>query len=349
MSRSVPLAESSRAASAADALLAAWPRVSPAIRSQMFDVLARRRDWVNPLLAAMEAGKVKPADASAAQRDRLLKHADAAVRTRAEKAFAAVRTASRAQALEKARPALSLAGNPAAGAAVFARACAVCHQLNGTGSAVGPNLAAITDRSGPAVLTAIVDPNAAVEGRYTAYNVETTDGRSLSGLIVDETAAGFTVLQGGGLREAVARSAVRKVAASGLSMMPEGLEEGLQPQELADVIAYVQSNETPQTLSDLLLNPNVNDPQRGEALARRPDLAAQTLRVLVDAWLNLAPKNREVAAEALFRDERRALALLEVFASGNLKLADVSDSLLRRLRQHASKAVRKRAGEVLGK
>jgi putative heme-binding domain-containing protein len=280
--QSAAVAAVGRAADAksADALIAAWPNVSPSVRPQVFDALVGRREWVDALLDAVEQRTVRAADVSAAQRDRLLKHADAAVRTRAERRLAAAKQESRAKAVEQAKPVLALKADPAAGAAVFNRACASCHQLNGVGHAVGPNLAAITDRSGPAVLTAIIDPNAAVEGRYAAYAVETTDGRSLSGLIADETAAGFTVVQGGGVREAVARSAARKVSGTGLSLMPEGLEAGLKPQELADLVAYVQSNETPQTLAALLLNGSTTDAQRGEAIARRPDLAVEAVRAM---------------------------------------------------------------------
>lgn len=229
--------------SAADLLLSAWPKVSPAVRPQVFEALVARRSWVDPLLAAIAGGKVKAADLSAADRDRLLKHADPAVRAKSEQALSAGKPESRAAAVARAKPALSLKGEPKAGAIVFAKLCAACHQLGGVGTAVGPNLAAVTDRSGPALLTAIVDPNAAVEGRYAAYVVETADGRTLSGLLADETAAGFSVLQGGGVREFVARPAVRKVVNSGLSLMPEGLEAGMTPQELADVIAFVQRPE----------------------------------------------------------------------------------------------------------
>jgi putative membrane-bound dehydrogenase-like protein len=234
----------SPAPQSAQQLLAAWPRVSPSVRPQVIEALIARKAWIDPLLSAIETRKVGNAEISTAQRDRLLRLDDPAIRARAEKALLAVKPESRAKAVAQAKPALALNGNAAAGAVLFTRLCAACHQVNGEGNAVGPNLAALTDRSGPALLTAIVDPNAAVEGRFAAYEVELRDGRSLSGLVVDETAAGLTVVQGGGVRETVARTAVEKVRNTGLSLMPEGLEAGLQPQELADLIAYVQKAET---------------------------------------------------------------------------------------------------------
>ena len=55
------------------------------------------------------------------------------------------------------RPALTLKGNPSAGTETFARICAACHSFRGLGHAVGPNLAALTDRSSNYLFTAILD------------------------------------------------------------------------------------------------------------------------------------------------------------------------------------------------
>jgi putative heme-binding domain-containing protein len=138
------------------------------------------------------------------------------------------------------KPALSLTGNPDRGGQHFNKLCASCHALHGSGHALGPDLTALTDRSTPYLLTAIVDPNAAVEGKFVAYNVETSDDRSLTGLVAEESSAGLVIAMPNGIRETVARSALTSMSSTKLSLMPEGLEEGLSPQELADLIAYIQ-------------------------------------------------------------------------------------------------------------
>ena len=84
-----------------------------------------------------------------------------------------------------------------------------------------------------------LDPNAAINGQYVAYNVETKDGRSLTGVIAEENAAGMVIAMGNGIREVVKRAEIESVTTSKLSLMPEGLEETCSPQELADVIAFV--------------------------------------------------------------------------------------------------------------
>jgi hypothetical protein len=42
------------------------------------------------------------------------------------------------------------------------------------------------------------------------------------------------------VRQTVPRAEVKSLTASKLSLMPEGLEQGMSAQDLADVIAFVQ-------------------------------------------------------------------------------------------------------------
>src|SRR4029079_12241517 len=77
--------------------------------------------------------------------------------------------------------------------------------------------------------------------RFIAYNIETKDGRSLTGVVSAETGTTITLVQGGGTVEKILRSDIQEIHASGLSMMPEGLEQSLSPQDLADLIAYLNT------------------------------------------------------------------------------------------------------------
>src|SRR5690606_113371 len=66
------------------------------------------------------------------------------------------------------------------------------------------------------------------------------------GLITAETGASLTLLSGGGTVETIARSDVRSIRASKLSMMPEGLEASINPQQMADLIAFIRSGAPPR-------------------------------------------------------------------------------------------------------
>ena len=109
------------------------------------------------------------------------------------------------------------------------RLCATCHRLGNVGVEVGPDLAALNDKSPESLLTAILDPNRAFEAKYASFAIGTADGRVLSGLIAVESATSVTLRRQDGKDEVLLRSDIQDMAASGQSFMPEGLEKDLKP------------------------------------------------------------------------------------------------------------------------
>jgi putative membrane-bound dehydrogenase-like protein len=225
-------------------ILAGWKQRAPSLRQSTIEILLARDEWMNALLDNIENGIVAANEISPANRQRLLKHPNPALQKRAQ-AIWSNQTSSRADVVAKYQSATTLSGDSAKGAAVFANICATCHFLRGQGHAVGPNLAALADKTPADFLTAILDPNAVVEPRFVAYNIETKDGRSLSGIVSAETATTLTLVQGGGGQETVLRGDIQEMRASGLSLMPEGLEQSMTPQDLANLIAYLRTNPRP--------------------------------------------------------------------------------------------------------
>ena len=80
-----------------------------------------------------------------------------------------------------------------------------------------------------------------IEPRFVSYSVGTKDGRSLTGIVIGETSTSLTLAQSGGVQERILRSDIAEMRASALSLMPEGLENALPPQELADLLAYLKA------------------------------------------------------------------------------------------------------------
>ncbi|HEV8292416.1 MAG TPA: c-type cytochrome, partial [Tepidisphaeraceae bacterium] len=223
-------------------LVSAWAKASPAVRSQMLDVLMSRPMWAMGLMGAVEEGKIAANEIDANHRDKLTRNENGEIRSRAMAVLKTNQPTARAAVVEQYREAVLLKGDAAKGAGHFAKLCASCHALGGQGNAVGPDLNALTDKSSQAMLIAILDPNAAVESKYTYYTVDTRDGRNLTGIISEETSASVRVLQANGITETVRRVDIKEMKSSKLSMMPEGLEMGLSTQDLADLIKYIQSN-----------------------------------------------------------------------------------------------------------
>ncbi|MBL9212488.1 MAG: c-type cytochrome [Opitutaceae bacterium] len=224
-----------------DILLREWEQRPPGERAVILDALMGREAWVPDLLGRVEAGSIAAGSFDAQRQARLLKHPNAAIRRKASSVFAATASRSRAQVVEAFRPALALAGDRAKGKAVFAQTCAACHQLEGAGLALGPDLRSVVDHSREKLLISILDPNADIQPGFTAYFCELNSGEQLYGSIAAETGGSLSFRLADGSTRAVVRSEIKSLQSSNVSLMPEGLEATLTPQALADLIAYLKA------------------------------------------------------------------------------------------------------------
>jgi putative heme-binding domain-containing protein len=220
-------------------LLAGWTSYPVSVRSGILEILLSRDEGMRKVLDGVEQGLIKPAEVPISKRQALLKHADEKIRQRAIALFP--QNQDRAKVLARFSDVPKLSGDSERGAQVFAKLCVSCHSFKGQGVAVGPDLMPLGDKTPQDFLLAILDPSSAIEPRFIQYNIETKDGRSLSGIIRAETAGSLTLVQGGGVEEKILRSDIVEKRASNLSLMPEGLEEGNTSQDFADLIAYLKA------------------------------------------------------------------------------------------------------------
>jgi putative heme-binding domain-containing protein len=220
-------------------VLASWPAMTPPLRAAAADALLARPAWRGALLDAVEKGILRPADLGPVRVQLLRQSPDEKLRARAEKLFAGTGPSKRAAEIAKSRKALELKGDAGKGRAVFKESCAACHKFGGVGEAVGPDIAAIKDRTPDSLLVGIVDPNREVLPQYTSYLLVTDDDRILSGMVACETADTLTIRRSDGTAEAVRRSAIQSLRSTGLSAMPEGLEEKIDAQAMADLLAFL--------------------------------------------------------------------------------------------------------------
>jgi putative membrane-bound dehydrogenase-like protein len=222
-------------------VLAGWPAMTPKIRATAAETLLARPAWVSAFLDAVEKKTVLPTDLDPARVQLLLKSPDEKLSMRAAKLFASAGLSKRQDVLTKYQKALELKGDVARGKAIFKESCAACHKLEGVGEAVGPDLASIKSRGTESVLTNILDPNREVLPQYYSYLVTTTDDAIISGMIAAETANTVTIRKSDGTSETVQRVNIQSLRSTGLSAMPEGLEEKIPLQGMADLLAYLSS------------------------------------------------------------------------------------------------------------
>ncbi len=220
-------------------LLTGWTAYTPAIRSEVLNVLITRRDWIEQLLNGIESKMVLHADIDAGTKQRLMTYPDKKIQVRAKELFPSSSSEDRLKVMQAFQPALKLKGDKDRGKIVFQKACIACHKLDGLGLDIGPNLASVSDRKPSSLLSSIIDPNQAVEGKYSSYVAFTKNGRAILGILISETGSNITILDQANQKHVILRSELKSLTNTGRSMMPDGLEAGFNQQEMADLIEYL--------------------------------------------------------------------------------------------------------------
>jgi putative membrane-bound dehydrogenase-like protein len=218
-----------------------WPRSTPAAREQILAALLSRKDRLKMLFDAMEEGKISTGQINAQRQAQLLAHTDPAIKARAAKLFGQGTSTTRKEVVEKYKSALSLKGSAEHGQKVFDSVCVACHRFGGKGNEVGPNLETIKQWEPEKIMVNILDPNREVTAAFVSYDIELKDGTTVTGLITAEMASSVTMKRPDNTEQVILRQNIEKISSGGLSLMPEGLENGLEPQAMADLLAYLKN------------------------------------------------------------------------------------------------------------
>jgi putative heme-binding domain-containing protein len=222
-------------------VLDSWNDLSLGIRREILGALLSVPALAEALVAAIEQQKVAPVELDPANRDALLHLADPSTRKRAQAILARSAPADRSTVVARYQAALKLAGDAGRGETVFAKNCLTCHQHQGKGHRVGPDLSGIAGRPPAVLLSDVLDPNREVAPDFIALTVATEQGQVISGLLAEETGSTLKLRKAEGIEETILRSQIAEVRSSGRSLMPEGLEQSLNLQEMADLLTFLRS------------------------------------------------------------------------------------------------------------
>jgi len=111
-----------------------------------------------------------------------------------------------------------------------------------TGTGFAPPLDGSAYRENEALLTAILNPDAAIEGSYNLYRVVRKDGTTLEGFLEKKDARGATLRFMGGTKTFVATAEIKsQTFVPGRSVMPSGLINSLPEKGIADLLAYIRT------------------------------------------------------------------------------------------------------------
>ena len=120
--------------------------------------------------------------------------------------------------------------------------CSTCHTAQARGGKIGPDLSRIgAIRSPRDLLEAIVYPSTSFARGFEPYVITTADGRVHTGIIGREAADAVFLYDSKREEARIPRSEIEQLRQAELSIMPDGLDGQLQPEELADLVAFLRS------------------------------------------------------------------------------------------------------------
>jgi putative membrane-bound dehydrogenase-like protein len=233
----------------ADIAIASYSKMEPELQPRAIELLTQRTAWAKPFLEAVARQKIPPGALNVNHIRKLLASKDPDIIKRVKEQLGTLReerNPEREKVVADMKKFLGeTRGDPEKGALVFKNLCAQCHKIYGDGQDVGPDITANGRATFDQLLSNVFDPSLVIGAGYQAVTVTTVKGRSLTGLLIEDTPQRVVLKMQGGKLETIARRDVDDVTVSKVSLMPEGIEKQLKPQEIADLFAFLVLDKPP--------------------------------------------------------------------------------------------------------
>ncbi len=229
------------------ALVDAWKELPPMTRIAAAETLVRGTKTARALLAGVEKKTVVAGDISATARRALATSEDSTIVDAADRLLGKYRKtgADKLKLIAEKRAAvLNGTADLNNGHEVAKKTCFVCHKLYGEGADVGPDLTGVGRSTLDALLHNVIDPNEVIGNGFETVEVETKDGVTYTGRVVEESEARIKLINAGPVEYVVAKSDIAVVngkpmiTKKEMSLMPEGLEQ-VPEKDFRDMIFYL--------------------------------------------------------------------------------------------------------------
>ncbi|MFM8250854.1 MAG: c-type cytochrome [Planctomycetota bacterium] len=230
-------------------VIRSYARLEGPLQPKAIELLTQRPASSKALLEAIGRGEIATSALNANHVAKLMASRDPELRQLVVAKWGTVRqerNPQRQQVIDDVRQRLEReTGEPVAGQKIFQRLCAQCHKIHGEGQEVGPDITANGRANVEQLLSNVLDPSLVIGASYQARIVVTSDGRVLTGLVVEDSPQRVSLKVPGGKLETIARADVEELRVSELSLMPEGLEKQLTATELLDLFAFLTLDKPP--------------------------------------------------------------------------------------------------------
>ncbi len=147
----------------------------------------------------------------------------------------------RKSVIEQYRSTLQLKGDPERGKIIYQKNCLICHRIHDKmGVDFGPDLGTVQGWTKESILINILDPNRSIAKGYALYKITQKSGTVHQGIIVSKTPNAIVLRNEKGLQTTISRQSIASLKPLVGSPMPVGLEEKINKQQLADLIAFIK-------------------------------------------------------------------------------------------------------------
>jgi putative membrane-bound dehydrogenase-like protein len=229
------------------AMLHPWPSRNEEQQAATVATLTSRPSYAKALLVAIRNKNVPASAISPFQARQIRSLGDESLNKLLTEVWGEIRDTPEAKKAEFAKwealltPATLAKANPAMGRMIFTVTCGACHKMYGQGGAIGPELTGSDRHNLKYLLENILDPSAVVPADFRVSVLNLKDGRTLSGVIPEQTERTLTV-QTPAERLTIERTQIVKQTQLPISLMPEGLLSALGDENVKNLIAYLMSN-----------------------------------------------------------------------------------------------------------
>ncbi|TVP95501.1 MAG: dehydrogenase [Planctomycetaceae bacterium] len=226
------------------ALLRYWEQLPIGARARAASAMLQRESTAERLLNEIIAERLEASDVGPEQIRQLAASPSATIRDQVRKIWGTVRLQDAAHRQQVVRDTTQFLlkdahGDPQRGWAVYDRICGQCHRMHNRGYEVGPELTRNGRSNFEQLVVSVFDPSLVIGEAYQSVTVVTADGRALSGLVTERSDQRIVLKVQGGKTEIVPTDEIEELQQNVQSMMPEGLEEQMTRQELADLFALL--------------------------------------------------------------------------------------------------------------
>ncbi len=222
-------------------------RADPNVRLAALELFVSRPDWAAYLLEAIEKSKkVDPRDLPIQlirQLPLLGRPEISAAAARIWPELATVSSLEKEKQIKELKALISSKkGEVGAGKTLYQGLCGACHRLFEEGGDIGPDLTSYDRSNLNYLLLNTIDPNAEIREGFVNFLVTTNDGRTLNGVIADQSGGLVRLRSFNGQEITLAADQIAGIKAQNQSLMPERLLDGLTDKQIRDLFAYLQGS-----------------------------------------------------------------------------------------------------------